>query len=208
MDPVTRLIGVAYAVQIALLGMQSMVVAILVVSGVANVFSATSTNAWLRRASLLREPSPEKARIFGVGQSILGALLLLPLVLGAPYWLTLLALAATMALFIAYKRRLDVPQSRPGWLVNGVLLLFPALLICVTLYERADMLEASYRVFGGAVEQRAEAVRWQTEHDPSSPSVGEMAVDFELSDPSGTHTVRLFEQIGEEPVVLIFGSHT
>jgi hypothetical protein len=188
--------------------MQSMVVAVLVVSGVANFFSATSTNTWLRRASLLRELSPDETRIFGVGQSVLGALLLLPLVLGAPYWLTLLALAGTMALFVAYKRRLDVPQSRPGLLMNGVLLLFPALLICVTLYERADMLEASYRVFGGAVKQRTEAVRWQAEHDPSAPSVGEMAVDFELSDPSGTHTVRLFEQIGEKPVALIFGSHT
>jgi hypothetical protein len=208
MDSATQLIGLAYAVQIALLGMQLMIVAMLVVSGAANLLFAASAGTRPSRARLLRSLSPGKARIFGAGEISLGVLLLLPLVLGAPFWLTLLALAGTMGLFITYKHWLDASQSHPGLLVNGVLLLFPSILICVTLYERADMLEASRRVFGDAVKQRIEAVRWQVEHGSFSPAVGEMAVDFELSDPGGTRRVRLFDELGENPVALIFGSHT
>jgi uncharacterized protein YjeT (DUF2065 family) len=181
---------------------------LLLVSGIANLFVVGSSNEWLRRVQVLRDLPSEKARSFGAGQLCLGAVLLLPLLIGAPFWITLLALTGVMALFLVYKRHVDTRQALPTPLAHGVLLACPALLLCVTLYERADMLEASHRIFRGALEQRIEAVRWQAEHDPASPAIGDMAVDFELSDPSGTRRVRLFEQIGEKPVALIFGSHT
>ncbi len=40
------------------------------------------------------------------------------------------------------------------------------------------------------------------------PKVGEMAPDFELSDYTGSKTVRLSDFRGEKPVVLLFGSFT
>jgi hypothetical protein len=208
MDPLSRLIGVAYLVQIALFGMQALVVALLLTSGIANLFFANSANKWLRRAQLLRDLPRQEARGFGMGQLCMGGMLLLPVLTGAPAWLTLLALTGVMVLFIVYRGHVGTPEELPGPLVTGALLVFPALLLGVTLYERADTFEASHRVFGAVLEQRMEALRWQAEHDPASPSVGDMAVDFELSDPSGTRSVRLFDLLGEKPVALIFGSHT
>jgi hypothetical protein len=208
MDPLSRLIGIAYLVQTILLGMQALVIALLLASGMANLVFANSASKCLRRAQLLRHLTRQGARGFGIGQLCLGGMLLLPVLIGAPFWLTLLALAGVMALFLVYKGHVGTQQAPPGPPVTGVLLVFPALLLCVTLYERADMLEASRRIFGGALAQRVEALRWQAEHDLASPSIGDMAVDFELSDPSGTRSVRLFDQIGEKPVALIFGSHT
>ena len=208
MDPLSQRIGIAYLVQIILLGMQALVVVLLLASGIANLFFANSANKWLHRAKLLRDLPRQDARGFGTGQLCLGGMLLLPVLIGAPFWLTLLALTGVMALFLVYRGHVGTQQELPGPLVTGVLLVFPALLLCVTLYERADMLEASHRAFGGVLAQRMEALRWQAEHDPASPSVGDMAVDFELSDPSGTRSVRLFDLIGEKPVALIFGSHT
>ena len=208
MDPLSRLIAVAYLVQIALFAMQALLVALLLASGIANLFFAKSADKWLRRGQLLRDLPKQEARGFGTGQLCLGGMLLLPALIGAPFWLTLLALTGVMALFLVYRGHVGTQQELPGPLVTGVLLVFPALLLCVTLYERADMLEASHRAFGGALAQRMEALRWQAEHDPASPSVGDMAVDFELSDTSGTRSVRLFDLIGEKPVALIFGSHT
>jgi hypothetical protein len=208
MDPLSRLIGVAYLAQIALFGMQALVVALLFTSGIANLVFANSARKWLRRAQLLRDLPRQEARGFGMGQLCMGGMLLLPGLVGAPAWLTLLALTGVMVLFIVYRGHVGTQEEPPGPLVTGALLVFPALLLGVTLYERADTFEASHRVFGAVLSQRMEALRWEAEHDPASPSVGDMAVDFELSDPSGTRSVRLFDLIGEKPVALIFGSHT
>jgi len=208
MDPLSRLIGIAYLVQIALFGMQAQLLVLLLASGISNLFFANSANKWVRRAQLLRDLPRQEARGSGTGQLWLGGMLLLPVLIGAPFWLTLLALTGVIVLFLVYRGNVGTQEALPGPLVTGVLLVFPALLLCVTLYERADMLEASHRAFGSALAQRMEALRWQAEHDPASPSVGDMVVDFELSDPSGTRSVRLFDLIGEKPVALIFGSHT
>jgi peroxiredoxin len=49
---------------------------------------------------------------------------------------------------------------------------------------------------------------WQKNNNPNVPKVGEMAPDFELTDVTGTQTVRLSDFRGKRPVVLLFGSFT
>ena len=68
MDPLSRLIGVAYLVQIVLFCMQALLVALLLASGIANLFFAKSANQWLRRARLLRDLPRQEARGFGASR--------------------------------------------------------------------------------------------------------------------------------------------
>jgi len=51
-------------------------------------------------------------------------------------------------------------------------------------------------------------VRRQKVLEPNVPKVGEMAVNFTLTDSSGEHTVTLSDFQGKKPVALIFGSFT
>ena len=58
------------------------------------------------------------------------------------------------------------------------------------------------------IHDRKQARAWQLEHDARAPKVGDMAPDFELTDVTGEHRVRLSQFRGERPVALVFGSFT
>ncbi len=58
------------------------------------------------------------------------------------------------------------------------------------------------------IEDRKQARAWQVEHDARAPKVGDLAPDFELTDVSGEHSVRLSQFRGDRPVALVFGSFT
>ena len=49
---------------------------------------------------------------------------------------------------------------------------------------------------------------WQKKYDARAPKVGELAPDFELTDVSGEHRVRLSDFQDQKPVALVFGSFT
>ena len=49
---------------------------------------------------------------------------------------------------------------------------------------------------------------WQRKYDANAPRVGDLASDFELTDASGQHQVRLSDFRGQKPVALVFGSFT
>lgn len=49
---------------------------------------------------------------------------------------------------------------------------------------------------------------WQKKSGASAPRVGDLAPDFELTDASEQHQVRLSDFRGQKPVALIFGSFT
>lgn len=55
---------------------------------------------------------------------------------------------------------------------------------------------------------RRQTMAWQHRYEPNVPQVGEMAINFTLSDPEGSRTVTLSQFIGQKPVALIFGSFT
>ena len=55
---------------------------------------------------------------------------------------------------------------------------------------------------------RDKYMAWQKKHDAHAPKVGDVAPDFELTDVTGTKTVRLSDYQGKKPVALIFGSFT
>jgi hypothetical protein len=55
---------------------------------------------------------------------------------------------------------------------------------------------------------RKEHAAWQRKYDALAPRSGDVAPDFELSDVTGEHRVRLSDYQGQKPVALVFGSFT
>ena len=55
---------------------------------------------------------------------------------------------------------------------------------------------------------RKEHAAWQKKYDAHAPRPGDVAPDFELSDATGEHRVRLSDFQGQKPVALVFGSFT
>lgn len=49
---------------------------------------------------------------------------------------------------------------------------------------------------------------WQQSVEHHAPKPGEIAPDFTLPEPDGSHPIRLSEFRGKRPVALVFGSHT
>jgi hypothetical protein len=49
---------------------------------------------------------------------------------------------------------------------------------------------------------------WQKKYDARAPRVSSLAPDFELTDVSGEHRVRLSDFQSRKPVALVFGSFT
>jgi hypothetical protein len=64
-----------------------------------------------------------------------------------------------------------------------------------------DFIRATWR-------HRDEMVAWQRKHDAHAPRAGDQAPDFELTDVTGQHRVRLSDFRGDRPVALVFGSFT
>jgi hypothetical protein len=58
------------------------------------------------------------------------------------------------------------------------------------------------------IQNRQEAADWRQKYGPAAPKAGDPAPDFELHDISGDDSIRLSQILGEQPVVLIFGSFT
>lgn len=60
----------------------------------------------------------------------------------------------------------------------------------------------------GLINNRKEATAWQKKYDDLSPKIGDNAPDFQLTDVSGSNSIRLSDFKGQKPVALIFGSFT
>ena len=78
-----------------------------------------------------------------------------------------------------------------------------------TIWEGKDQIKTAAVInYKAAYYQMTEVFGWQKKNNPNAPKVGEMAPDFELTDITGTQTVRLSDFRGKRPVVLLFGSFT
>ncbi len=58
------------------------------------------------------------------------------------------------------------------------------------------------------IKNRKEAKAWQIAHEKTSPEIGSVAPDFELSDSNGANPIRLSSFRNRRPVALVFGSFT
>lgn len=138
-----------------------------------------------------------------------GAVLILPL-FGLPHWFAVIACLVSFYWIKALASGIDdTDRKKTGSLVRKGLMISAVLIFGFTIWEGRDLVRASWDIiYRAAYWKNKEVHGWQKKNNPNAPKVGEMAPNFELTDVTGTQTVRLSEYRGKRPVVLLFGSFT
>ena len=181
----------------------------LITGGGLQLFSKGGSGKWSGRLGLTLYPERRKRHLVGWLMVIAGVLLVLPFLVGAPYWLAVVSSILAIALILALSGSLTKHQIRAGQFARKVLVLFAVLVFGLTLWEGNDLISLAKNIVVKAKYWRdKEVAGWQAEHNPNVPKIGEMAPDFMLSDQTGEKAVRLSAFRGKKPVVLVFGSFT
>ena len=155
----------------------------------------------------LRRLRPPETRAFAILRIVVAALLVVPILTGAHFALSLLACAGAFTLLML----LDTGPAGRGRFrrfASGAAAGAALVVGAFSLWEREDSLALGVEILTTANSWRAHEVEWQTKADATAPKVGELAPDFELKDPEGATSVRLADFRGKRPVALIFGSYT
>jgi hypothetical protein len=213
MDPMVikylALAGITYGTHAFLAVAQVLLCVYLVANGIALFSSKESLGKWAGRFGLvvneyLRANSLNSWLMIGTGIA-----LILPL-LGMSYWLAVTACPITIYWIIKITKGLTDPRDRKvGSVMRKGLAVSAVLVFGFTIWEARDLVYAGWDVNYKAIYWRHKEVTvWQKDNNPHVPKVGTMAPDFELSDATGTKTVRLSDFRGKKPVVLLFGSFT
>jgi hypothetical protein len=197
----------AYLIHLVMVFAQAGLAVFLIASGARGVLPADCGTRLLRRSGKARIRQPD-ARLYGRIGLVLGVLLLLPFLLGVPFWFSLLACLGALGLLAHLERRIPTDVRRPGRFARRSAIAFAALAAAFMLWEREDNVALGVELLTTSKKWRSAEVAWQTASDRNSPQVGDLAPDFELQDPSGTRTVRLSDFRGKRPVGLVFGSYT
>jgi hypothetical protein len=192
--------GGMIALQVGLIGF-------LIGTGLLGSLAPDFDRPWLRRLGAVN-PHTGTGRHLAVVRIALGAALLLPLALGAPFLISLAASLGTIALLISVERSLSGDAIRPGRWARHTAIASAALVAAFMLWESEDGLALGTELIATAQGWRMHELEWQLANDTKTPKVGDMAPDFELQDPSGKAAVRLSDFRGKRPVALVFGSYT
>jgi hypothetical protein len=177
----------------------------LIASGLYGAVVPDGEASWGRRlgATHLGDPA---ARRYGLVRMVLGLALLAPVLLGAPFVVSLLAGVGAMGLLFTIER--GIGTAGPGRWVRWAAIGSAGFVAAIIGFERGDAIDLGTELIASTNYWRAHELEWQLDHDRRSPKVGDLAPDFELQDPSGETAVRLSDFRGKRPVALVFGSYT
>ncbi len=197
----------AVLIHVAMMAVQLGLVLFLIGIGLAALFLPQLDAPWAHRFGAMRAGAPN-ARIYGAARIGLGVALLLPLLFGAPFSVSVFASLSAMALSISLERGLPPGGVRYGRPARLAAMVAAALVAVFALFESEDGLALGADVLATAQRWRVHELEWQRANDVKAPKRGDLAPDFELQDPSGATAVRLSDFRGKRPVALVFGSYT
>jgi len=135
-----------------------------------------------------------------------GVLLAAPLLVGAPFLVSLLACLGALAALLVLDRGAS-GASAARWL-RAAAIGCATVTALFTLWEREDPLALGVELVSTAQQWRTHERDWQLANDLEAPKIGDLAPDFQLQDPSGRTAVRLADFRGTRAVALVFGSYT
>ncbi len=164
-------------------------------------------------AYALARPSDESAggaplsRPAAALRIVLGVLLVLPFLVGAPTIVSLLAGILAFGVLLVAERAIPAAVKQ-GRLARRIALAATAVVSLFIVWEGEDGLALAVALTTNMSEWRVHELDWQLENDVDAPKVGDLAPDFELQDPGGETAVRLSDFRDQRPVVLVFGSYT
>jgi hypothetical protein len=103
----------AYLIHLAMVFAQAGLAVFLIASG-AHCLLPPDRNTWLRRRLGKARIGEPDARLYGGIGIVLGALLLLPFLLGVPFWISLLACLGALGLLVRLERRIPCRREAAG----------------------------------------------------------------------------------------------
>jgi hypothetical protein len=192
--------GVAVAAQLGLTGF-------LIFTGLHSLLRPGAPSRWGRRLGATPAGAAGR-RSLALLRMTLGLGLLLPLLLGVPWAVSLLSAVAALVLGVASERAIADAQDATGRWARALAISAATVAALFMTWEREDNLALGVDLLVSATQSRNEELGWQLETDPAAPKVGDLAPDFELQDPEGQVRVRLSDFRGKRPVALVFGSYT
>ncbi len=201
-------INSAYIVHGLLIGLQLGLVVYLLASGLVNIFWHDRKSTFLQKIGIAVKIPAEKHSKYGYLKMVLGLILLLPLFTGLSFLITGLSCLVIVGVMVSQERLLRNDSDKKGWIVRK-LVSVTALICCgFIFYNSADNLSQGVNLMLKALNYRDHETAWQVENDKQSPKLGDLAPDFELTDTTGNHQIRLSNFRNQKPVVLVFGAHT
>ena len=199
--------AIAMGIHLVIAAAQAGLALFMIVSGAYAAIYAGGSSELLHRSGV--NPSGVvSSRAFAVLRVLLGLLLALPALVGAPSLVSLLAGVVGFALLLLGQRTIAINAKRPRRSARRVPIVAMALVVLFMVWEGEDSLALGVALTTNMSEWRAHEVEWQLRSDAKAPKVGDLAPDFELQDPSGATAVRLSDFRDKRPVVLVFGSYT
>jgi hypothetical protein len=203
------LAGITYGTQAFLAIAQVLLCVYLLASGIALLSSKERFGKWAGRFGLVVNQEIRKNSWKSWLMIATGIAFILPL-FGMSYWIAVVACPIAIFCILNMTTGLvDLKARQTGNIMRKGLALGAVLVFGFTIWEGRDLVYVGFAVNYKAIYWRHKEVTvWQHKHNPNVPKVGEMAPDFELSDYTGTKSVRLSDFRGKRPVVLLFGSFT
>jgi hypothetical protein len=164
---------------------------------------------WVSRLGLMTNEPLGQNSLYGWLMLGTGAALILPL-FGLSHWFAVIACPVSFYWIKTLASGIDdTDRNKTGSLIRKGLMISTVLILGFTIWEGRDLVRACWDItYKAAYWQTKEVRGWQKKNNPNVPKVGEMAPDFELTDVTGTQTIRLSDFRGKRPVVLLFGSFT
>ena len=207
-DPTTIVwTAVAGLIHVGIIASQLGLGVFLIATGSHNLFTPTLDSKWLRRLGVVPIVREATQKIGGL-RITLGIGLLLPLIAGAHFVVSLLSCVGALLMLVFLERGIDAESKVIGRFTRRTAIALPVLLSLFMLWEGEDGLEQGVEILTTARSWQVHEKDWQLSNDVEAPKVGELAPDFELQDPTGESVVRLADFRGNRPVALIFGSYT
>lgn len=181
----------------------------LVANGAILLSNRKQLGKWAQRLGLMKNERHGQNSLYGWLMLGTGAALILPL-FGLPHWFAIIACPVSFYWIKALASGIDeTDRKKTGSLVRKGLMISTVLILGFTIWEGRDLVRACWDITNKAAYwQNKEVHGWQKKNNPNVPKVGETAPNFELTDVTGTQTVRLSDFRGKRPVVLLFGSFT
>jgi hypothetical protein len=203
------LTGLLYGAHAYLAVVQVLLCIFLISSGIIMLSVNMQVGKWPRRLGLIGNRELDGVNWKSWLMIVTGITFILP-IFGITYWVVVLACPVAIYLIINLSTGLADPQfKRTGNFARKGLVVSALLILGFTVWEERDLVRASWDVTYKAVYwDNKEVSGWQKVHNLNAPKPGDLAPDFELTDVTGTKTMRLSEFRGKRPVVLLFGSFT
>lgn len=213
MDPMVikyvGLSGIIYGLHVLLALAQIGLCLFLVLNGKILLSNKRHLGKWAGRFGLIINERFGQNPINGWLMILTGVALILPL-LGLSYWIAIVACPVSIYWIIALTGSSDrIERKKAGKLMHKGLIIGAVFVFGFTIWEQKDLIRTAAVIsYKAAYWEMEEVYGWQKTNNPNAPKVGELAPDFELTDVTGTKTVRLSDFRGKKPVVLLFGSFT